>query len=543
MTNLKKILSLILALAMVLSLAACGGSSGGDTEKEPADDGGAAAAESSDTGDAAEPAESSEAVDTSVLRVALTNPFTGASAIHTADPYYYSTLNQVYETLLCYAGGQYYGILAESWEQTEPGVWAIKLYDGITDSEGNPLTAEDVAWALNAQKEVGYDEAKYYDYDAVEVVDDTNLVFTLNTDSEGAFYTVATKIFLCTQEAYDASPDQLATQPVGTGPYVVTSLTEGSSCTLTKRADYWQTGEVAPSMVANYDTIEISFVPEATQMDITIESGDVQFAGQVDMSIANSADAVESMTSNYISNGTYNGLSFNMNNDLVGSNKALREAVCYAIDPQGLIDGVYAGHATLMNFYGMSTAIDYDSSWTCPISYDPEMAKTKLAEAGYPDGVTLTLLANNVGEDAQIAELIQGYLSMVGINVEFDYVDPATQTARRAEGNWDICLAGGMGVADMFLFYANIYARESTGMSKYFHNDEALYSIYDVFAAAGGKTAENLQGLYEYESSNITWFPMFNKQVLYVIDNNYGGILYNDLYMSLPYLGTLAPNA
>ena len=70
-------------------------------------------------------------------------------------------------------------------------------------------------------------------------------------------------MLLCTQEAYDASSDHLATQPVGTGPYVVTSLTEGSSCTLTKRDDYWQTGEIAPSMVANYDMIEISYVSEA----------------------------------------------------------------------------------------------------------------------------------------------------------------------------------------------------------------------------------------------------------------------------------------
>ena len=537
MTKWKKLLALLLALVMVLSLAACGGTTSGETD---ADADNAAAEESgSDTGTDAE----GETADTSVLHVALTNSFTGGSAINTADPYRYSTLNQVYETLLCYADGEYYGDLAESWEQTEPGVWSIQLYEGITDSEGNPFTADDVAWAFDAQKDAGFTEATYYDKGAVEVVDDTHLTFTMNTDSEGAFYTIATKMLLCTQEAYDASSDHLATQPVGTGPYVVTSLTEGSSCTLTKRNDYWQTGEIAPSMVANYDTIEISYVSEATQMAITIESGNVQFAGQVDMSISGQADAVDAIHCDYVSNGTYNGLGFNMNNDLVGNNLALREAICYAIDPQGLIDSVYSGHGTVMTNYGMPTAVDYDESWTCPISYDPETAQAKLAEAGYADGVTITLLANNVGEDAQIAELIQGYLSMVGITVELDYVDPATQTARIAEGNWDICLVGGMGVADMFLFWGNLYARQSNGMSMYFHNDEALYDIYDNFAAAGGKTTENLQALYEYESSHITWFPMFNKQVLYAIDDQYGDILYNELYMSLPYVGTLTPNA
>ena len=94
-----------------------------------------------------------------MLHVALTNSFTGGSAINTADPYRYSTLNQVYETLLCYADGEYYGDFGGELEQTEPGVWSIQLYEGITDSEGNPFTADDVAWAFDAQKDAGFTEA------------------------------------------------------------------------------------------------------------------------------------------------------------------------------------------------------------------------------------------------------------------------------------------------------------------------------------------------------------------------------------------------
>jgi len=192
-----------------------------------------------------------------------------------------------------------------------------------------------------------------------------------------------------------------------------------------------------------------------------------------------------------------------------------------------------------MDFYGLPTAIDWNSEWTSPYHYDPELAKQKLAEAGCENGVTVILLANNVGEDSRIAELIQGYLAMVGITVQFDYVEPATQSARRAEGNWDICLSGGMGVADMYIFWNNFYAKESTGMSKYFCNGEDLYEIWDAYAAIGGKTEEGRQALYEYEVNTLNWLPLFNKQVLYVTDENYEGMLFNDLYMSLPYLGTL----
>lgn len=108
MTKWKKLLALLLALVMVLSLAACDGATSGETD---ADADNAAAEESgSDTGTDAE----GETADTSVLHVALTNSFTGGSAINTADPYRYSTLNQVYETLLCYADGEYYGDLGRA---------------------------------------------------------------------------------------------------------------------------------------------------------------------------------------------------------------------------------------------------------------------------------------------------------------------------------------------------------------------------------------------------------------------------------------------
>lgn len=529
---MKKLTALLLALAMLLSLAACGGSSGDS----------AGTADTSDTAETTDTADTSDTaadIDTSVLKVALTNSFTGASAINTANPYRFATLSQVYECLLGNANGEYEGVLAESWEMTEPGVWTIKLYDGITDSEGNPFTSSDVAFSLQMQKEAGFTEAKYYDNDAVEVIDDVNLVLTMNTDSEGAFYTIASKMFMVTEAAYNNSPDAMATQPVGTGPYEVTSLIEGSSCTLTKRDDYWKTEDIPAVSVANYDTIEISYITEATQMAIAISSGEVQFAGQVDLSISSQIDALDTVTTSYVSNGTYNGLGFNMYGRDISTNLALRQAVAYAIDPQGLIDSVYSGHGSVMTTYSMDTAVDYDSSWTSPYTYDPEMAVAKLAEAGYSDGVTLTLLANNVGEDAQVAELIQGYLAMVGITVEFDYVDPATQTSRIAEGNWDLSLVGGMGVADSYLFWGNLYTKETTGMSMYFHNDEALYEIWDAYAAVGGKTTEALQALYEYEAANCTWVPMFNKQVLYVTANGYGDIVTNSTYMSLPYLGTL----
>jgi len=529
---MKKLISLLLVGVMVVALAACGSSNNNGGGNNATTKSGAETQADNNGG----------AADTSVLKVALTNSFTGCSAINNANPYRFASLSQVYETLLCcVAEGEYVADLAKSWEQTGDNTFDIELFEGITDSEGNPFTADDVAWAFNEHKEVGSNLANYYDADAIEVKDDTHFTLTMNTDSIGAFYRIAAEMFMCTKEAYDASGDEMATKAVGTGPYVMESFTEGSSCNLVKRDDYWQTGEIAPSMVANYDRIEISYVKEATQMSGTITAGNVAFAGQVDMSISTEVDGKDGVNTLYISNGTYNGVGFNMKGREVSDNLALREAVAYAIDPQGLIDVVYKGHGSVMTTYVMPTAADYDASWTSKYSYDVDKAKEKLKEAGFENGITLTLVANNVGEDSQIAELVQGYLSMVGITLELDYVEPATQKARIAEGQWDIALVGGMAVADAFLFWSNIYNKKDNGMSTYFHNDPELYKIYDDLASVGGKTKENLQALYEYEDANCTWFPCFNKQVLYCTSSDYGTFKVQPNYMSLPFIGTLEP--
>ena len=543
---LKKLIGLVLVVMVLFSLATSCAKQSPDTST--ATSGTPAGTDPSATTSNAAPSASSPESNNSqqpstgggILKVALTNPFTGASAINTNNPYRYSSLSQVYETLLAFEDGKYVGVLAKEWEKTDDYTWRVTLFDNITDSNGNSFTASDVAFVFDAQKDVGHNLNIYYDQGGVKVINDTTFEFTLTTDSVGAFYLLGTQVFQCTKASYDGSSDNLATMPVGTGPYVCTSYVEGSSCTLEKRSDYWKTENLPRASIANPDMIEISYIPEAVQMSMAIDSGNVQFAGQVALSIASEVDTFKNVTTMYISNGTFNGLGFNMQGRPVSDIKALREAVCYAIDPNGMIASVYSGHGTVMKNYGMPTASDYDASWTTNISYNPDMAKQKLAEAGYPDGITLTLLSNNVGEDSLMAEVVQGYLAAVGITLQFDFVEPATRNARRMEGDWDLDFVGGVGVLDMSLFWGTLYGLVGdTGMSRYFHNDSALYDIYDKFAAVGGKTPENLKALYEYELDHVTWFPMFNKQSLYTFSGGYSDIYLNDGYQAMPYLGSI----
>lgn len=530
---MKRLLSILLAFTLVLALAACGSSGDSDKTSNP----GTSQSGTSQPGNAGN---SGDSASGSTLDVALTNSFAGASAIGRENPYRFATFSQVYEPLLCVVDGQYKSVLAESWEKIDDVTWKVKLFDGITDSEGNAFTADDVLWVLDMQKDNNHSMADYIEKGTAKKLDDLTVQLTLNTDSEGCFYLLATRMWFCTRKAYESSPDGMATMPIGTGPYKCAEYVEGSSSKLVKRDDYWKTEDLPEISVANFDTINISYLPEATQMSVAIDGGKVQFAGQVNMNISQDVDASDAQAI-YMTNGTYNGMIFNMASDrIVSGNLALRQAICYALDCAGLANGAYAGHAVMMNTFGMDTASDFNKSWTTDISYDLDKAKDLLKEAGYPNGVDITLVSNNVGEDSIISELAQGYLAMAGINVNINFVEPATQSTVLAEGDWDIAWVGGMAVSDMSVFYSNIYKDAQKGESFYGVSDPKLVSVYSDYYAPGGKTAENLQALYEYTSENLTWFPMFHKQVLFALDQQYSDFVTHELYMNLPFLGTVS---
>ena len=189
---MKKLLCMLLALVMLFALAACGGQTNTpDPTKAPTD-----AKDPATPGKTEDPTPSGEPA---VLDVALTNAFSGAGAIGKENPYRFASFSQVYEALLCVVDGEYQGVLAESWKKLDDVTWEVKLFPNITDSKGNAFTADDLIWVLDMQKDNKCAVADYIDLGAGKKIDDQTVQITLNTDSEGAFYLLATRMWMCTK--------------------------------------------------------------------------------------------------------------------------------------------------------------------------------------------------------------------------------------------------------------------------------------------------------------------------------------------------------
>jgi ABC-type transport system substrate-binding protein len=266
--------------------------------------------------------------------------------------------------------------------------------------------------------------------DSISVVDQYTAAFKFKAPLEiGDLEGILSENPVITEASYKATPDNMATHPVGTTAYKVTEVQSGSRIVLQKTGSYWQTdaSKMPWAAKSNVDTIEFHIIREAAQLVIAMETGAIDItanignARQVSRFQTGGELANNYTVYNYMNNPFYSIL-FNCDRGKpFAGNVALRQAVAYAIDRKGIVDGVFGGNAVALKMFGSGKYGDYNKAWDNQPYYEYDLAKAKslMAQAGYPNGgLTLKLLTQN-GEDwVNMAAIIQGYLSLIGITVE-----------------------------------------------------------------------------------------------------------------------------
>ncbi|MEF3330974.1 oligopeptide ABC transporter substrate-binding protein [Oceanobacillus oncorhynchi] len=343
----------------------------------------------------------------------------------------------------------------------EGNEFTFTIRDEVNWHDGEPVTAEDWAFAIEVLADPDYDGPRYgnvtdivgveeyHDGEAdsiegLEIIDDKTLKMTFKQATPSLFsggiwsYALPKHIFEDIPVADMSSSDAVRENPIGMGPFKVDSITAGESVTYTKNEDYWR-GEpsldkvtlkvIAPQTVVQaLETGEVDLVhsfPTDQYPDVEESLTNVDFLGRLDRSYSYIAFKM----------GTWdeeNGkVDMDLENSKVGDVE-LRRAMWYAIDNDAVGERFYNGlrwNATTLipSFY----EIYHDDSIETP-TYDPEMANQILDEAGYedvdgdgirenPDGEELVLnFASQEGGD--VAEPLTNYYiqswEQVGIKVE-----------------------------------------------------------------------------------------------------------------------------
>ncbi len=254
-----------------------------------------------------------------------------------------------------------------------------------------------------------------------KVVDDATVEITLE-NPDGSFLMAMTMPFtsVLPKEWVGEVGKDIKRKPLGTGPFVIDSWTPGQKIVATKNPNYWDTGK--PYL----DGIDFDLTTNPSTALLRLERGEVDVLGDGIPSADYMRTKQDPTWGKYVYDAseiaTY--YVFMNVNEKPFTDVKVRQAVNYAIDTARL-QKLLAGQAKALNQVypeGMPGNQPDQQFYT----YDPEKAKQLLTEAGLPDGFKVTFVGHNVEPFPKLAQAVQNDLAAVGIEASIKLMDKAT---------------------------------------------------------------------------------------------------------------------
>lgn len=306
-------------------------------------------------------------------------------------------------------------LLATSWESEDGITWVFKLREGVTFHDGSAFTSEDVRYTIERTQDPNYGHMQKKDFSIVESIetpDDYTIVLHLSDSYPTFIYRLTDYNMAILSSTYDY--DALGeSKPMGTGPFKMQQLISKESALLVKNTEYWD-----PSL-PKVDKLYIYFVSAIDTSISMLEADRVDVVPFVTPAIKNRLESTEgiSIISPY---QEHRFVSMNTSMEPFDDNR-VRLAFKYAMDPQSIARSVAQTELNDGFFYNespiLSGLVQYRD---IPLrGQNSEKAKALLAEAGYPDGLTVELTySSDHPFSSELAQTIKEMAATSGFTVE-----------------------------------------------------------------------------------------------------------------------------
>ncbi len=324
--------------------------------------------------------------------------------------------------------------LAREWALDAEGAWVFKLRPDVVFHNGEKLTAEDVKWTIEqiaSERSTAYYGVQMRQVERVETPDP----LTVRLVMKEPLATVPVWFANYNMPIiWRGSRDMNA--PMGCGPYRISGQERGSWIELQASPNYFIPGNPRSR------TIRMTVIADENLRLAALQAGDVdmiEFVPWTGMA-AVEADPRFRLDSTV---GPFMDLLFN-GTRAPFDNPLVRRACGHAIRREDIVRVAFSGRGRVLE--GMPI-VEGTPWWDAELSkgqaYNPERAKALLAEAGYPNGLSTTLLSTsafNMHKDT--AEVVQQHLAAVGIRAELRLVDWSTRVSQGTRGQYDLAVHG-----------------------------------------------------------------------------------------------------
>ncbi len=512
---MKKLTVLLVTLALIMGLAACGNS--GDSSQTPS------------------------SAEAGVLRAAALYDITTMDVAQTTDNYMVpmNVFDRLFEVEVESDGStKIVPSLCTDYSVSDDGLtYSFTLREGVVFSNGSALTAGDVQYTFERLLTAGgvnddiplevkgaqaLKDGKADTLEGFAVKDDAHFSITLDK-ANGGFVAELTGPAMSVVDAETMKTvsgfGQKCEDTIGTGPYVVTEWVPNDHYTLVANEKYWGEQPSAKKVV-------VSIIPDASTQNLMYQNGELDI---IDLESLDSSIVQSTYKTTYkdkIVSAERVGLTYlamNANNEYL-SNVKVRQAIQKAVDVDSIIASVYSGDA-VAEAGVIPTGVWGHNDALKPVGFDADGARALIKEAGYADGQVKFELAmdSSASSSTQLVyQIIQQQLADVGITAQIKSYDESSWLDLRKSGEMDAFIANWtMDYNDpaniMYTFFGSA---EKTALRSLNYANTAIMARV---AAASGITDDDAR-MAEYQALEKTivmddaaWVPLFENTHLFAI--------------------------
>ncbi len=338
--------------------------------------------------------------------------------------------------------------LAERWDTADGRTYTFHLRPGVRFHDGSAFDAQDVIFSLNrarAPDSTNAQKALFEGIETVEALDPQTVRITLKAPDGGFPFKLAWGDAVMVDEA---SIKDIATHPIGTGPFQFGEWKQGDHIRLDAFDGYWG---AKPAL----KTATFRFIGDPTAAFAAMMAGDVD-AFPIYPAPETLAQLQADPRFKVLVGTTEGETILAMNHKTAAlSDRRVRKAIAHAINRQELIDGAMFGYGTPIGTHFAPHNPDY-LDLTAQSQYDPALSKTLLAEAG-AENLTLRLALPPTPYARRGGEILAAELRAVGVQTQITNMEWAQwleQVFKNAD--YDLTIISHVEPMDI-----GIYGRES----------------------------------------------------------------------------------
>ncbi|MFQ5793459.1 MAG: ABC transporter substrate-binding protein [Candidatus Bipolaricaulia bacterium] len=455
-----------------------------------------------------------------------------------------------YDRLVRYKGSttEVEPMLAVGWDISPDGkTYTFHLREGVKFIDGTPFNAEAVKFSFTRLLELGLAASGLLkgivDLEGIEVVDEYTFRFHLNFPFApflGSLASDQASIVSPGIMEHEVNDDYarawLAEHTAGTGPFHLTEWRRGDVMILKRNDAYW-------GPAPHFKEVHIKFVPDPAVLRDTIEVGDI------DMGETLTADQLDALSTTpglrVIEEPSFLASYLYMNNQREFlSNPLVREAISFAIDYEGIIEGVTLGRAIQMRG-PIPKGMDGHDETVFQYSRDLERARQLLELAGHPDGFEIGLLIDPGFPDwVAIASIVKANLAEIGIKVNIDGFARATMRDMLDKGDFD--MATGFWTpdypdADMFTWFWFLSENWGLAGNRSFYDNRWMDELVVAQREETDPTKrlEIFKKIQTIAVADAAYVYLYQANYRLAMRDNVKGYVYNPMLLNMPNFDTM----